>query len=146
MVGVTVDAYLEALEPDRRAVLGPVVDLVRSAVPPGYEEAVSHGMATWSVPLTRLAATYNGEPLMYTAVAAQKRHSSLYLMGLYADPESGRDEEFRRRWTATGRRLDLGKSCLRFRTLADLDVELLREVLGALSVDEYVALYERSRR
>ncbi len=143
---MSVDAYLAALEPDRRAVLGPVVDLVRGAVPPGYEEAVAHGMPAWSVPLSRLSTTYNGEPLMYTAVAAQKRHSSLYLMGLYADPESGRDEEFRRRWTATGRRLDLGKSCLRFRTLADLDVELLREVLGALSVDDYVALYERSRR
>ena len=143
---VDVDAYLEALEPDRRAVLGPVVDLVRSAVPSGYEEAVSHGMPTWSVPLRRLPTTYNGEPLMYAGVAAQKRHSSLYLMGLYADPESGRDEEFRRRWTATGRKLDLGKSCLRFRTPDDLDADLVREVLGALSVDEFVALYERSRR
>jgi hypothetical protein len=143
---VTVDAYLAELEPDRRAVLAPVVELVRGALQPGFEEAVSHGMATWSVPLSRLATTYNGEPLMHTAVAAQKRHCSLYLMGLYADPESGRDEEFRARWTATGRRLDPGKSCLRFRTPDDLDVDLLREVLGALSVDEYVALYERSRR
>jgi uncharacterized protein YdhG (YjbR/CyaY superfamily) len=143
---MTVDDYLAQLEPDRRAVLEPVVGLVRSAVPPGYEEAVSHGMATWSVPLSRLPKTYNGEPLMYTAVAAQKRHCSVYLMGLYADPESDRSAEFRRRWTASGRRLDLGKSCLRFRTFADLDVDLLRETLGALSVDDYVALYERSRR
>ena len=143
---MTADAYLAELEPDRRAVLTPVVELVRGALQPGFEEAVSHGMATWSVPLSRLATTYNGEPLMYTAVAAQKRHCSLYLMGLYADPASGREEEFRARWTATGRRLDLGKSCLRFRAPADLDVDLLREVLGALSVDEYVALYERSRR
>jgi hypothetical protein len=141
-----VDDHLARLEPDRREVLAPVVELVRGALQPGFEEAVSHGMATWSVPLTRLAKTYNGEPLMHTALAAQKRHSSLYLMGLYADPESGRDEEFRRRWTASGRRLDLGKSCLRFRTVADLDVDLLRETLGALSVDDYVALYERSRR
>ena len=141
-----VDEYIAALDEDRRAVLGPVVELVRDAVQPGFEEAVSHGMATWSVPLSRLSTTYNGEPLMYAAVAAQKRHSSLYLMGLYADPDSGRAEDFRRRWTASGRRLDLGKSCLRFRTPADLDVDLLRETLGALSVDDYVALYERSRR
>ena len=141
-----VDDYLAALDADRRAVLEPVVELVRGAVQPGFEEAVSHGMATWSVPLSRLATTYNGEPLMYTAVAAQKRHSSLHLMGLYADPDADRAEEFRRRWTGSGRRLDLGKSCLRFRTLANLDVDLLRETLGALSVDDYVALYERSRR
>ena len=83
---------------------------------------------------------------MYAGVAAQKRHSSLYLMGLYADPDADRSAEFRRRWTATGRRLDLGKSCLRFRTLADLDVDLLRETLSALSVDDDVALHERSRR
>jgi hypothetical protein len=143
---VTVDDYLAELEPDRRDVLAPVVELVRGALQPGFEEAVSHGMATWSVPLSRLAETYNGEPLMYTAVAAQKRHSSIYLMGLYAGADSGREQEFRRRWTESGRRLDLGKSCLRFRTPADLDVDLLRETLGALSVDDYVALYERSRR
>jgi hypothetical protein len=143
---VTVDDYLAQLEPDRREVLAPVVALVRGALQPGFEEAVSHGMATWSVPLSRLAKTYNGEPLMYTAVAAQKRHSSLYLMGLYAGADADREQEFRRRWTESGRRLDLGKSCLRFRTLADLDVDLLRETLGALSVDDYVALYERSRR
>ena len=63
-------------------------------------------------------------------------------MGLYADPGSDRSEEFRRRWTATGRRLDLGKSCLRFRTVADLDVDLLRETLGAFSVvDAYLAVF-----
>ena len=146
MVSMTVDEHLDQLQPDRREVLGPVVELVRGALQPGFEEAVSHGMPTWSVPLSRLPRTYNGEPLMYAAVAAQKRHSSLYLMGLYADPESDRSQEFRRRWTASGRRLDMGKSCLRFRTPADLDVDLLRETLGALSVDEFVALYERSRR
>jgi hypothetical protein len=142
---VSVDAYLEGLEPDRRQVLAPVVALVRDALQPGFEEAVSHGMATWSVPLSRLPRTYNGEPLMHTALGAQKRHSSLYLMGLYAGPDADREQEFRRRWTASGRRLDMGRSCLRFRTLDDLDVDLLREVLGALSVDEFVGLYERSR-
>jgi uncharacterized protein YdhG (YjbR/CyaY superfamily) len=138
-----VDGYLDALEPERRAVLAPVVQLVRDSVPPGYEESVSHGMPTWSVPLSRLPETYNGEPLMLLAVAAQKRHSSLYLMGLYADPD--RQAEFARRWTATGRRLDMGKSCLRFRTLADLDLDLLSEVIGSVSVDEHVDAYQRSR-
>lgn len=142
-----VDDHLAQLEPGQREVLGPVVELVRGALQPGFEEAVSHGMPTWSVPLSRLAGTYNGEPLMYAAAAAQKRHCSLHLMGLYADPASGRDEELRRRWDApSGRRLDMGRSCVRFRTLADLDVDLVREVLGALSVDEFVELYERSRR
>lgn len=137
------DAYLEGLQPDRRAVLAPVLDLVRGAMPTGYEESVAHGMPTWSVPLARLPRTYNGEPLAYVALAAQKRHSSIHLMGLYADAD--RQAEFRRRWAASGRRLDMGRSCLRFRSLADLDLELLREAVAGTGVDEYVATYEAVR-
>jgi hypothetical protein len=137
------DAYLDELEPERRAVLAPVVELVRTAVPAGYEESLAHGMPTWSVPLARLPRTYNGEPLPYVAVAAQKRHFSLYLMGLYAGVEQELD--FRRRWTASGRALDMGKSCLRFRALDDLDTELLAEAIASTGVDDDVALYESVR-
>lgn len=143
MTAAPADDYLAALEPDRRAVLSVVVDLVRRALPPGYEESVAHGMPTWSVPLARLPQTYNGEPLPYVAVAAQKRHSSVHLMGLYASAEQ--DLDFRRRWTASGRRLDMGKSCLRFRTLDDLDLDLLAEAIASTGVDDYVALYESAR-
>jgi hypothetical protein len=141
-----VDEYLAALEPGRREVLAAVRDLVVEALPPGYEESFSHGMATWSVPLSRLPATYNGEPLMLAGLAAQKRHNSLYLMGLHVGAEDDRQADFARRWRATGRRLDMGKSCVRFRTLDDLDLPLVAEVLASRTVDDYVADYQSSRQ
>ena len=117
--------------------------MVVEALPSGYEEHLAHGMPTWSVPLERLPDTYNGEPLGYVALASPTRHASLYLMGLYADVEDRLD--FRGRWEAGGRRLDMGKACLRFRRLADLDLALVREAVASTSVEEYVALYRRSR-
>ncbi len=95
------------------------------------------------MPLERYPDTYNGQPLGYVALAAQKRHFSLYLMGLYSDSQQDRD--FRARWTATGRKLDMGKSCLRFRRLDDLDLDLVAAVVAAMPVETFLATYERVR-
>jgi hypothetical protein len=139
----TVDEYLAGLEPDRRDTVRAVYDVVHAAIPPGYQEGIAWGMITWSVPLEHYPDTYNGQPLAYASLAAQKRHFALYLMGLYSDPV--REDEFRSRWEATGRTLDMGKSCLRFRSLDDLDLDLVRETLASMPVDEFVATYERVR-
>ena len=139
----TVEDYLSSLEPERRAVVEEVHDVVSAAMPTGYTEAVAWGMITWSVPLERYPDTYNGQPLGYVALAAQKRHFSLYLMGLYSDSEQDRD--FRARWAATGRKLDMGKSCLRFRRLDDLELDLVAEVVAAMPVETFLATYERVR-
>src|SRR5919107_5809352 len=101
-------------------------------MPAGYREGVAFGMITWCVPLERYPHTYNGQPLGYVALAAQKRHYALYLMGLYAD--SGEAAQFRSRWEAGGRRLDMGKSCLRFRGLDDLHLDLVWEGGGGARV------------
>jgi hypothetical protein len=139
----TIEGYLSGLEPDRRAVVQTVRDVVSAAMPAGYNEAVAWGMITWSVPLERYPDTYNGQPLGYVALAAQKRHYSLYLMGLYSDSEQ--DREFRSRWLASGRSLDMGKSCLRFKRLDDLDLDLVAEVVASTPVDDFLATYERVR-
>ncbi|MCU0265999.1 MAG: DUF1801 domain-containing protein [Actinomycetia bacterium] len=139
----TPEEYLAELAPERRAVVAAVRDVVRRSLPDGYEEGMGWGMITWSVPLSRYPHTYNGQPLAYVSLAAQQRHYSLYLMGVYADSEAERD--FRHRWEATGRRLDMGKSCLRFRRLADLDLDLLGELVASTPVDAFVARYEHSR-
>ena len=139
----TVAEYLAGLEPERRATLETVHDAVSTAMPEGYQEKIAHGMITWSVPLERFPDTYNGEPLSYAALASQKQYCSLYLMGLYSDPE--RERDFRERWTADGRKLDMGKSCLRFKRLDDLDLDLVRDAVSAMPVEEFVATYERVR-
>lgn len=139
----TVTAYLAGLDPDRREVVSAVRDVVNAALPDGYEEGIQYGMIGWMVPLERYPKTYNGQPLGYVGLAAQKRYYSLYLNSVYSG--SVAEEDLRRRWEAGGRKLDMGKSCLRFRTLDDLDLDLLTEVVASTPVEEFIAAYERSR-
>ncbi|HSF27166.1 MAG TPA: DUF1801 domain-containing protein [Actinomycetes bacterium] len=139
----TAEAYLAGLAPEPREVVAQVRQLVLANLPDGYEETMAWGMLCWVVPLERYPETYNGQPLGYVALAAQKRYYSLYLMTLYPDGE--REREFRTRWQAGGRRLDMGKSCLRFRRVDDLDLDLLAETIAAVPVEDFLALYEQAR-
>lgn len=140
----TVEAYLDELDEDRRAIVSAVRDVVNRHLPDGYEEAMNWGMITWQIPLGRYPDTYNGQPLAYAALASQKQYVSLYLHGVYADPELA--ETFVERYRATGRTPNMGKSCVRFRRLDDLPLELVAETVAAMGVDEYLARYEASRR
>jgi hypothetical protein len=139
----TVEQYVNSLPPERRTVITTVRDVINRALPDGYVEHIAFGMIAWSVPLERFPDTYNGQPLGYVALAAQKRYYSLYLNTVYAGSVEAAD--FRRRWEATGRRLDMGKSCVRFTKLDDLDLGLVAEVVTATSVDEFTRQYEQMR-
>lgn len=104
---------------------------------------MQYGMIGYYVPLERYPVTYNGRPLSLAGLASQKRHLALYLMGVY-----GREDEaawFRERWSATGKKLDMGKSCVRFRTLEDVPLDVVGEATAKTSVDDFIAVYERSR-
>lgn len=132
----TVEQYLEALPADRREDIEAVRRTILANLPEGMEEAVEGGMLTYQVPLERSGPTYNGKPLMYAALANQKRHMAVYLTNVYADPEQL--ERFRERYLATGKRLDMGKSCVRFRTLDDLPVDVIGETIRATTTDEFL--------
>ncbi|HSP74782.1 MAG TPA: DUF1801 domain-containing protein [Cryobacterium sp.] len=136
-----VESLVLDLEPERRAVLYPVLDAVRDAMPQGYRLGVYGGMLGWAVPLERFKNTYNKQPLVYVSLAAQKNYNSLYLMGLCSSPE--KDAAFRSQWEATGRTLNMGTSCVRFKTLADLDLDLIIREVASVPLDEYIATYER---
>lgn len=84
----TVDAYLDALPPERRAFVEGVRDTIMANLPDGYEEGMQYGMIGYYVPLERYPHTYNGQPLGYVALASQKRHVSLYLTCAYLDPHA----------------------------------------------------------
>jgi hypothetical protein len=143
---MTVEQYLAGLPADRAeraGTLREVAQAVDAALAEGFVCDIQFGMIVWSVPLSTYPNTYNGKPLMYAALAAQKNHNALYLNCL---PEhSAADAAFRASWAATGRRLDMGKSCLRFRTLDDLDLGLVAGAVGGTTVAEFVADYEASR-
>jgi len=140
----TVEAYLEELPEERRRALEPVLDAVRRRLPAGYVESMNWGMIAWEIPLERYPKTYNGQPLLHAALAAQKNHYALYLMNVYFDPTV--EKRLRDGFRAAGKKLDLGKSCLRFRKLEDLPLDVVGDTIAATSVEETIARYEASRR
>ncbi len=140
---MTVEEYLDDLSPDRLEAIETVRDVILDNLPEGFEEAINWGMITYQVPLSRYPDTYNKQPLMLAAIASQKNHMAVYLTGVYADDESR--DRFLTSYKETGKRLDMGKSCVRFRKLDDLPVELIGEAVAEFSVDEFIELSERTR-
>ena len=125
----TVEAYLAELPPERRAVVATVRDVVNAHLPPGYEEAMNWGMICWEIPLSRYPVTYNKQPLGIAALAAQKNSYSLYLMSVYAGSE--RERQLREAAAALGRKLDMGKCCVRFKQADHIPLQ----TIGALIAD-----------
>lgn len=154
----TVEQYLAELPDDRRALVGAIRDVVNANLPDGYQEVMQYGMIGWSVPHDRYPAGYHADPtqpLPLASLASQKRYVSLYLMGVYcgcveggADGDAVETDEarwFRAAWLATGRTLDMGKSCVRMKRYDDVAFEVIAETFRRLPVDEYIARYEAAR-
>lgn len=139
----TVAEYLQSLPDDRRAALSALREVILANLPEGYEEVFQYGMISYVVPLSRFPKTYNGQPLGYVSIASQKNYISVYLMGVYGDESHG--EWFRQEYAKTGKRLDMGKSCVRFKKPDDIPLDLIGRAVALLSVDEFIALYRRNR-
>jgi Domain of unknown function (DU1801) len=139
----TPEAYLSELAPERAAFVSSLRDLVNANLPAGYVERMNWGMISWEVPLERYPDTYNGQPLVYAGLAAQKNYTALYLNCVYGSAE--RTERLRSAWTAAGRKLDMGKSCLRFKRPEDVAEQVLAETIRSIPVDRFIAEYEAAR-
>lgn len=140
----TAEEYLNGLPEDRRAAIKVVRQAILDNLPDGYQEMVDFGMLAYVIPLETYPETYNGHPLMYAALASHKRHIAVYLMNIYGDTETER--WFTEAYRASGKKLDMGKSCVRFKKLDDLPVELIGRAIARTSAAEYIQLYEDSRR
>lgn len=140
----TVEGYLAELPDDRREAIAAVRDVVNAHLPEGYVEEMGFGMINWVIPLADYPATYNKQPLMIAALASQKNHLALYLMGLYADGPAER--RFRDRYAAAQLKLDMGKSCVRFKKLAEVDLDAVGEAIAEIRPADLIATYEASRR
>lgn len=136
----TPEEYLAELPPDRRAIVDAVRSTILDRLPAGFEETVTFGMLGYVVPLDRYPGTYNGQPLSVIALANQKQYVSLYLMGVYAD--DGQRSWFIDAWKATGKRLDMGKSCVRFRSLDDVPLEIVGDAVARVTPDDLIAAHE----
>ena len=139
----TVEEYLAEQSPERQEDLAAVRGVILENLPVGYAEVMQYGMISYVIPLARYPKTYNKQPLAYISLAAQKNYMSIYLMGCYSDPES--ESWFVQRYRASGKRLDMGKACVRFRTLDDLPLDLVGEAVSLTSVEDFIELYETAR-
>lgn len=139
----TVEAYLSELPPERRAVVATVRALVNAHLPAGYVECMNWGMISWEIPLARYPVTYNKKPLTYAALAAQKNNYALYLMCAYSDSQI--EHDLRAAYAAADLKLDMGKSCLRFRTLEGLLQSAVAAAIASTPPETHIARYEASR-
>ena len=139
----TVDGYLAELPEDRRAAISAVRQVVLENLPQGYEEMMQFGMIGYVIPLERYPVTYNGQALQYAALASQKNYMSLYLMNVYSDEAVER--WFVDRYKDSGKRLDMGKACVRFKSLQDLPIDLVGEAIALTPVNRFIERYEMSR-
>ena len=140
----TVENYLEELPAERRAVISAVRDAIRKKLPKGYREAMNWGMISYEIPLEVYADTYNGQPLLYAALAAQKNNYAVYLTSLYQDPAD--EKRFRDEFAKAGKKLDMGKSCVRFKRLEDLPLDVIGRAIAATPPEKFIARYESSRK
>ena len=136
-------AYVKSLPPDRRKAISAVRATILKNLPDGYEEIVDFGMLAYVVPLQRFPDTYNGHPMAIAALASQKQYMSLYLMCAYGDRASRvwLESEFRK----AGKKLDMGKSCVRFQKLDDLPLGVIGKAVARVPLDTFLRIYERSR-
>ena len=143
----TVAAYLASLTPEKRAVIDEARAFVQKHLPKGYAEFMNWGVINWGIPLEEFPDTYNGQPLTYVGLGAQKSYNSLYLMGVY-----GSNGEYTSPFSQkllidafkkAGKRLDMGKCCLHFKKLEDLELTSVATVITMSTPKEYIAYYKR---
>ena len=139
----TVEHYLAELPDDRRDAIAEIRSVILENLPDGIVETMSWGMIAYEVPLETFPDTYNKKPLMLAALASQKNHMAVYLTSVYGRPELY--DWFVSEYEATGKKMDMGKSCVRFSKLENLPVELVGEAIARVDLDEFLEIYRESR-
>lgn len=137
----TVEQYLAEQTLERRLGLRELLEAIHHGIQPGFIETMRWGMISFEVPLGLSGPTYNKEPLNYIGLASQKNHYSVYLMGVYLDPDLA--VEFRDRWLRAGLSLDMGKGCIRFRDLSKADLTTITWAASLCKPEEFVELTHR---
>ncbi|MEJ2195353.1 MAG: DUF1801 domain-containing protein [Ignavibacteriaceae bacterium] len=132
----TVQQYISELPDDRKKAISTIRKTILANLPDGYEEVMNWGMITYQVPLETYPDTYNKKPLMYAALASQKNHMAVYLSGIYMSKELRK--KFEKAYKATGKRYDVGKSCVRFRKLDDLPIDLIAKSIASIQIEDFV--------
>ena len=143
----TVKEYLSELPPDRKTAISAVRKVILKNLPRGFEEMMQYGMIGYSVPHSVYPPGYHcdpKQPLPFVGLASQKNHMAVYMMNIYMDKET--ENWFVKAYKAAGKKLDIGKSCIRFKKLDDLALDVIGQAVGKKSVKKYIALYEKKHK
>lgn len=141
----TVEQYLAGLPEDRRFAIGAVRDTILKNLPQGFQETMQYGMISYVVPHSIYTVGYHcdpKQPLPFAAIVSQKNHMAIYLMTVYGD--KGMEKWFRKAYLAAGKKLDMGKSCVRFRKVEDLPLDVIGEAIARVPVRDYIAVCEKA--
>ncbi|MBX3119229.1 MAG: DUF1801 domain-containing protein [Fimbriimonadaceae bacterium] len=140
----TVEQYLAELPADRLEAISTVREMIRKHLPEGYEEGMQYGMIGYFVPHSIYPKGYHcdpEQPLPFASIASQKNHMAVYLFCIYCDEES--TSRFVKEYKATGKKLDMGKSCVRFKKLDDLALDVVGRAISRMPVADFIAQYEK---
>ena len=139
----TVKQYLSELPEDRREAISAVRKVIQDNLDSGFEEGMQYGMIGYYVPHSIYPAGYHcdpKQPLGFVCLASQKNYMSLHVMSLYGD--ASHEKQFRDEWAKTGKKLDMGKCCIRFRKLDDLALDVIGRVIGRVKISRYIEICE----
>jgi uncharacterized protein YdhG (YjbR/CyaY superfamily) len=140
----TVDAYFDELPEERKKPMSKLRSVIKKNIPKGFKEEMNYGMIGFVVPHSKYPAGYHckpKDPLPFMNVASQKNFIAVYHMGVYADPKL-------LKWftdahaKASPKKLDMGKSCIRYNKPEDIPYELIGELASKITVDEWIERYE----
>jgi len=139
----TVAQYLKSLPPDRRTALQAIRETIRANIGPGLKEGIQYGMIGYFVPHSVYPPGYHcnpSEPLPFAGIASQKNHMALHLFCIYTNPSER--ERFVAEWKKTGKKLDMGASCVRFKKLDDVPLEVVGRAIKRITLKKFIAAYE----
>jgi hypothetical protein len=140
---LTVNEWLASVPADRKDAINAVRDVVNANLPSGYEETVDWGMLAWVVPLSTLPHTHNDHPLLLAALGAHNKLMTIYLMTVYGDAKIRK--EFETAYRKSGKKLHMGGSCVHFKKLEDLPLDVVGNTIARVAVDKYVERYQSTR-
>jgi uncharacterized protein YdhG (YjbR/CyaY superfamily) len=142
----TAAEYIKELPEDRRVAIQAVRKVIKANLPAGYEETMQYGMISYVVPLKTYPMGYLNDkktPLPYASLASQKNHMAIYLFCIYTDTKLL--NWFKREYKASGKKMDMGKSCIRFKKLENLPLDLIGKAIAKVPVKAFIKSYETSR-
>jgi hypothetical protein len=140
----TVDQYIDELPEDRKKAMAELRRVIKENIPKGFQEGMGYGMAGYVVPHSKYPAGYHCDPklpLPFLSFASQKNFIAIYHMGIYADSNL-------LKWfteshaKASAKKLDMGKSCLRYKKIEDIPYKLIGELVSKITPDEWIEMYE----